>query len=89
MASLPKTAPSLLDGLTDRELLMLVDAVADRLLDEGAADELASGLGAAFERIELTYGNAMPYPFGNCDRNAWVAWRAERDAALAYRGVQL
>lgn len=88
MATAPEFTRTL-SHLNDREKLMLIDAIADTLLDEGAADELAQGLGAAFERIELTYANAAQYPFGNMRPGAWAEWRRERNAALAYRGVSL
>ena len=88
MQTLP-TITAQLANLTDREKLLLIDAITDTLLDEGAADELAQGLGAAFERIELTYANATPYPYGIVSPSAWNEWRRERNAALAYRGVSL
>ena len=44
-----------LSRMNDYEKLLLIDRIIDSLADEGAGDELAEGLGAAFERVEQAF----------------------------------
>lgn len=76
-----------LSRMNDYEKLLLIDRIIDSLADEGAGDELAEGLGAAFERVEQAFPSGPIYPFGNCNPAVWAAWRITRDARLAMAGA--
>lgn len=90
MATAPDFTNSL-SHLTDRDRLMLIDAIADTFRDEALTDELAEGLAAAFERAEVgTGGVFVPhYPYGAVRPGTWAEWRTARNQLLASKGLTL
>jgi len=78
-----ETILSRLSTLDDRDLLMLIDYLADQLSDD--PHEVFPSLERPFEQVEDERGHLDTYPGGYPVRTPkmWAEWSAYRDARLA------
>jgi len=78
-----ETILSRLSTLDDRDLLMLIDYLADHLSDD--AHDAMPSLAAPFEQVEDERSYLNTYPGGYPVRTPamWAAWSAYRDARLS------
>ena len=77
-----ETILSRLSTLDDRDLLMLIDHLADQLSDD--PHEVFPSLARSFEQIEDERSYLNTYPGGYPVRTAkmWAEWTAYRDGRL-------
>jgi hypothetical protein len=70
----------------DYEKLMLIDWLVDQVSDYNKADEITSGLSAAFSIEEDASGWVVEYPLMlGAPKGAWERWNEYRDQTLRYR----